>query len=250
MKKKILLLTFPLLVLSSCGGLSEVKAFEVKPQDAHITYLMMSRYGYLDIDGTKTYPTEVAEKFYENCIVFNGAANSALPTADQVKSTVDGASFRGWAIYKDNVFPDYVTTVPTESGTTLYAIFDGTKTSGGGGGGDTPVVDNTFGIIKNGTDKVAGEDKGISDISHKHEYVTGAISFVAGDTFALYDFGKDASWAVDLNPYSFGGTAESPVYSQYVTVNGSTNYSVVKAFTATFYIQIEYQADTLYIQLV
>lgn len=116
----------------------------------HKTYLMLSPFGYIDIEG-KTKVT-VAGLYYENTVIWDGQAGTDLPDASVVKSTVAGATFRGWAYYdedNDNVFPDYYTKVPAKSGLALKAIFDGTNAGGGGGGGGgTPAETITYTITQ------------------------------------------------------------------------------------------------------
>lgn len=117
----------------------------------HKTYLMLSQFGYIDIDG-KT-KVSVADLYYENTVVWDEQAGTDLPDASVVKSTVPGATFRGWAYYdedNDNVFPDYYTKVPAKAGLALKAIFDGTSAGGGGGGGGggTPADAITFTITQ------------------------------------------------------------------------------------------------------
>ena len=139
MKNKLLLAVLPLLALTSCGSNASafvpyvsiennVHVYNVKRTE-HVTYLMMSRYGYLDDgQGGKTYGTTVEAKFYEYCIALKDEAGSKLPTP---KSDVNGATFRGWVQYNDKVYPDYVEEVPAKNGETLYAIFDGVSSGGG-----------------------------------------------------------------------------------------------------------------------
>lgn len=117
----------------------------------HKTYLLMSPFGYLDFEGAQV-KGKVDELFYENTIVWQADAGTDLPDASVVKSTVAGATFRGWAYYdedNDNVFPDYYTKVPAKSGLALKAIFDGTNAGGGGGGGGgTPAETITYTITQ------------------------------------------------------------------------------------------------------
>ena len=139
MKNKLLLAVLPLLALTSCGSNASafvpyvsiennVHVYNVKRTE-HVTYLMMSRYGYLDDgQGGKTYGTTVEAKFYEYCIALKDEPGSKLPTP---KSDVNGATFRGWVQYNDKVYPDYVEEVPAKNGETLYAIFDGVSSGGG-----------------------------------------------------------------------------------------------------------------------
>lgn len=142
MKTKLVLALLPIIAITSCNKNVDVFKPYVSVENnvhvyhasrsAHATYLMMSRYGYLeDENGGKTYGTTVEDKFYEYCIVLNDEAGADLPVA---KSNISGATFRGWAQYNDNVYPSFLTKVPDKSGQTLYAIFDGPT----GGGGVTP----------------------------------------------------------------------------------------------------------------
>ena len=155
MNRKILIGLLPILSLAGCSGASKtvnagyrfttekgLPTIYALGEGTHTTYLMMSKYGYLYISGTETHGEDVPEKFYENCIVWKTDANGALPSKDQVKSTVNGATFRGWAKYNDNIYPDYLTNVPSISGQAVYAIFDGTSAGGGGGGGGSTPVDS------------------------------------------------------------------------------------------------------------
>lgn len=102
----------------------------------HKTYLMLSPFGYIDLDGATK--VSVADLYYENTVVWNAEPGTPLPDASKVKSQVPGATFRGWAYYdedNDNVFPDYYESVPVKANLALKAIFDGTSSGGGGGGG-------------------------------------------------------------------------------------------------------------------
>lgn len=145
--KKLAFLFLPLVTLVSCGSVNNVASaylsveqglpvINVK-ESTHVTYLMLSEWGSIvDYEGVST-KGAVSELFYENTVVLKADAGTALPSASQVKTTVEGASFRGWAYYdedNDHVWPDYYTNVPEKAGLALKAIFDGTKT----GGGDTP----------------------------------------------------------------------------------------------------------------
>lgn len=158
MKKKYLSL-LPLLLVASCSNQVAVGNEEFVPYvyeseghtilranatSGHVTYLMCSLYGYVDVAGVPE-KGKVDEKFYENTITYIAEPGQELPEA---KSEV-GATFRGWAYYdpnNDNVHPDYYQRVPETNGLALKAIFDGAESGGGqgggGGGGSTPVVDS------------------------------------------------------------------------------------------------------------
>jgi hypothetical protein len=116
----------------------------------HKTYLMLSKYGTLDISGAPV-KGKVSELFYDYTVIWEAEPGSPLPSKDEVKSDVPGATFRGWAYYdedNDNVFPDYYETVPVKEGLALKAIFDGTSSGGGGGGGSSTATNVTFTITE------------------------------------------------------------------------------------------------------
>ena len=228
---------------------------------SHITYLMMSAYGQIEINGEKVQGGDYEPKFYENCIVWESEPGGALPEASKVSSTLYGVTFRGWYQYNDKVYPDKLETVPTQSGTQVFAIFDGPQGGGGssgggggssggggsqGGGGGSAVVTTGYGFyFEDGRTVQAtynGEQYG------KQEYVAHNVSFSEGSVFSLYDFSNGAKWVVNPNPYSFGGTEAAPVFSNYITV-GETSYTAKQTFTADVYIQLLYGADTIYFGL-
>lgn len=152
MKKSILLL-IPVLALAGCSGESPIveqtylfshrgalPVVEAASDSEHTTYLMMSKYGYLSVQGQDVYPGTLSEKFVENVIEWKTAPGAELPSPSSVHSKVNGATFRGWAQYNGNVSPDYLIKVPEKSGEFVYAIFDGTPGGGGGGGGEATKV--------------------------------------------------------------------------------------------------------------
>ena len=156
MKNRFALLILPILALTGCNE-SQAAAFTpyltkeenmpaVHMMDTdHKTYLMLSLYGYLDLDGAPV-KGDVENKFYQNTVIWVAEAGSELPVA---KSSVTGATFRGWAFYNednDNLYPDYYTAVPAANGLALKAIFDGTSGggSGGGGGGGSEATTQTW----------------------------------------------------------------------------------------------------------
>lgn len=109
----------------------------------HVTYLMLSPFGSIEDYNGVSSKGAFSELFYENTVVLKADAGTLLPDASQVKSSVEGSTFRGWAYYdpnNDNVWPDYYEAVQETNGLALKAIFDGTKTSSEGGGGVTPIT--------------------------------------------------------------------------------------------------------------
>ena len=147
MKKKFLFV-LPILMLASCNEPAikqeveqfvpyvtyeeELPVLHFTPKATHVTYLMLSQWGRVDVNGTPTAGGKWEEAWAHNCFKLEADAGATLPTAT---SAVDNVTFRGWAVYNDNIYPEYVTTVPATSGTKLYAIFDGPTGGGGGGGG-------------------------------------------------------------------------------------------------------------------
>ena len=87
MKKKLFVTLLPILLLASCSSVKEelsgyiftieegLPTIYASREAGHTTYLMMSRYGYLDIDGVVTTGTSVPEKYYENCIAWKTDSN-------------------------------------------------------------------------------------------------------------------------------------------------------------------------------
>ena len=270
MKKKLFAL-LPFLALVGCSAqpLQELSEYLVTYENglpvisnrdnpsSHVTYLMMSPFGYLDIDDVPV-KGEVSELFYENTIVWKFDAGEPLPAPAKVKTTVSGATFRGWAYYdeeNDHVWPDYFTTVPDQDGLALKAIFDGTdaggNTSGGGsssGGSSGSTSQTGFGIKYGDGTIVMGVSKG-TNFEGFDEYLVSKASFKKDDTFSLYDPSTLGTWSVPLNPYSFGAGGDESKVAEYVTKR-ETDYVVNKDFKADLYIQILYQQDRLYIELV
>ena len=219
---------------------------------SHITYLMMSPYGQIEINGEKVKGGDYEPKFYENCIIWESEPGAPLPEAASVSSELYGVTFRGWFQYNDNVYPDKLETVPATSGTQVFAIFDGptggSGNSGGSSGQGGSVVTTGYGFKWENGKTVQAEYKG-KNMDDKDEYVAYSVSFAAGDVFSLYDFSNGATWVVNPNPYSFGDTSGSGLISgQYLTV-GTGAYSVLQAFTADVYIQLKMNNDTIYFEL-
>ena len=176
MKKKLFATLLPALLLASCQAaelpnqylfvVSEgIPTVYAANEATHETYLMMSRYGYLDIDGEKTYGVNVPAKFYENCIIWKTTPSGDLPSKEQVQSKVEGATFRGWAQYNGNTYPEYLTKVPSVTGECVYAIFDGTNAGGGGGGGGGGQTVEAFDVTFNVDLSIFSGWEGITNFS-------------------------------------------------------------------------------------
>ncbi len=164
--KKILFLISTLFLLGGCASNADSSNFEendvidnenkivlryenrlptvYRGSSNFTTYLLLSPFGSIDIEGVEVQPV-VSDLFYENTVVWKAEPGTDLPTPEQVKSSVPGAAFRGWAYYdedNDNVFPDYYTKVPVKEGLALKAIFDGKE----GGIDPTPGTTVTYKI--------------------------------------------------------------------------------------------------------
>ena len=284
--KKIFLMLLPLLALVGCVSEPAVaitpkeSPFTVSYDDGvpvvslktsegstHTTYLMMTPFGYLSTPGAPV-KGQVTDLFYENTIVLKANPGDPLPDASSVKSTVNGATFRAWAYYDENDSsgnPTYYTTVPTQEGLALKVIFDGTDaggnqgggggggSGGGGSGGGTSTKGFSIKFMNSTAEPPESQYKGKNFEGYEEYYVPG-VSFAVGDTFALYDFSSGGTWTVNINPYSFDpnptGKTEDPARVESYVSNTGTYYLVKQAFKGDLYIQIMYQQDRLYIELV
>lgn len=263
MKKNILVALVSLIALTGCQSsktftpyLSYENNLPVIHRDGseHTTYLMLSPFGSIvDYEGIST-KGEVSDKYYENTVVLKAEAGTALPTAEQVQTTVEGASFRGWAYYdesNDNVWPDYYKTVPTENFVALKAIFDGTITSSGGGGGGSPSQSSKYGIIFGDGTTSFGSPMEKTDEQGRSQYLIKGQSFKKNDVFSLYDASTKGTWVINLDGYSLGGTAENQeAWKSYLSVDFDKQiYKVLQDFKGDLYIKLapEPLGDQLYI---
>lgn len=125
------------------------------------------------------------------------------------------------------------------------------KASGGsGGGGDTPITQG-YGLKFGDGTKVQAVATGGTDTQGRTEYKITGYQFKQGDTFQLYDFSNDATWVIDIDPWSFqtasDATASAARVATYVTKG--TSYTVVKDFTADVYIKLKNNDDQIYFDL-
>ena len=262
MKNKLMLTILPLLALASCGSNPQVFTPYVDyvngmptvhnaPGDGNLTvYLMLSPKGYIEVNSAKTTGVDVPEKFYENCIAWEGAKDSSLPVA---KTDVSGATFRGWAYYNEdneNVWPDYYDKLETGiNGLALKAIFDGTSAgSGGGGGGGSSLPTSGYGLLMSDGSYALGTHKGTND-DGKDEYLCASVKFTADTTVQMYDFGTSTGWIVTINSYSFGDTGGTGTAADAYLSVGVGKWTVKKDFTADVYIQLKMNDDTIYFEL-
>lgn len=249
MKKKLFVL-LPLFFLTACTveAPKEVERYAFETYGApvvrldtssHVTYLSMSKYGKLSVEGDLISGVDIPELFLENTVAYQAEAGKPLPDA---VSTIDEVVFRGWYTYKNNIYPEKVTNVPMNSGEILYALFDGP--TGGSGG----ITVEGYGLKFTDGTKVSATHIGMNSEGFD-EYLVSNYSFEAGKSFSLYDFGSDIGWVVDLNPWSFGDTAGTGTLWKNYLSKGTSTYTVLQSFRADVYIKLKYEADNVYFGL-
>ena len=274
MKKSLFIALIPVLLLAGCksksstGGMSH-KTYTYTFEDglptvyapegdgSFTTYLMMSRYGYLEIEGVVTAGTTVEEKFYENCITWKTSADGLLPSADQVKSYVSGATFRGWAQYNGNVYPEYLTSVPSASGMCVYAIFDGTDAGQGGGGSVTPTGDTVTYLVNSFPNWIPDDDAAVfawawggdagngkwytitlshDGVNHAYTNVTG--TFEAPNNITGFNMARCAAGTTSPD-WTVTGDNPGRVYNKTGDVRTSTG---VTTYSSPDWVEYSYQA--------
>lgn len=257
MKNKLLLTVLPLLALTSCGQnpqaftpyvdyVGGIPTVHNAPGDALKVYLMLSPKGYIEVESVKTKGVNVPDQYLENCIAWEAAEDSTLPVA---KSEVEGATFRGWAYYdedNENVWPDYYEKLTLAiNGKALKAIFDGTNAGGGGGGGGggSSLPTSGYGLLFSDGTFASGTATGESPTGQQ-QFLCSGVTFTAGLSVQMYDFGNSAGWIVPFDSASFGGADASG----YLTV-GTDKWNVVQNFTADVYIKLKMNNDEIYIEL-
>ena len=93
-----------------------------------------------------------------------------------------------------------------------------------------------------------GESKG-TNMDGKDEYLCSSVSFTAGTTVQMYDFGNSAGWIVTINPYSFGDTGGTGAAADTYLSVGVGSWTVKVDFTADVYIQLKMGSDSIYFEL-
>lgn len=272
--KKILFLISILFLLGGCSGSEQELADTIKNNvlanenkqvlryenrlptvyngtSNHTTYLLLSPFGTIDVAGSPT-KGEVSELFFENTVVWKAEPGTDLPGADEVKSSVAGATFRGWAYYdedNDNVFPDYYTKVPVKEGLALKAIFDGKE----GGGGDPSTltkytITNFENWVPNDGAKVFvwswGGDSGdgawtevtlsYQGVDHDYNNVTG--TFDAPSNITGFNIARCSS-GTSLPDWTVTGDAPGRVYNKTANVDVRPG---VTSYTAPQFVEYQY----------
>lgn len=253
MKKSIFVLLLPLLATSLAGCVKyngkgkDKSSTSATPPDtnpptsepipvepgADVTYyLNLGRFGKLD----GAAGTVQAEVFLEYGVKISGKSGDALPTKDKISSTQDGVVFEGWLL---NGTQDAYTEVPNLNNCILVAVFASNGGSSGGGGSGETLPTTGFGFLFDNNKYYLGQDDGY-DYDGRQQKRLDNISFKKGEKFRLYDFGNSAGWAINLDPYSLGGTdSSSTTWQQYLSVyinesdRSQDRYTVLKDFTSS-----------------
>lgn len=166
-----------------------------------------------------------ASKFLSNTKMINLDRGAALPDKSVVTSTVTGSTFSHWV---DRATTETVTKAPDAEEAILIAVFEG------GDGGNTPTPSSGlptegYGFLfetASGADpyyKVASyvglwpEDSGMEDKDKWSQYKVADFQLVEGQKFCLYDFGSQAGWTIPLDDYSCEGSPSDIKWTEYIS---------------------------------
>ena len=220
------------------------------PEGSINLYLVLGPYGQYEGAAGTTY----AEKFLTNTKVITVKRGSELPGKDKVTSTVSGSTFSHWV---DRGSATTVATAPDAEEAVLVAVFQG------GDGGNTPTPSSGlptegYGFLFEETVDGKPYYKAAQYFGQWPEeepdpqkqwaqYKINDFQLVEGQKFALHDFGSGASWTIDLNGWSFGGTSDTDTKWTAYLERSATAYTVKKTFNAKdIYIKLKYEQDNLY----
>lgn len=223
------------------------------PDSEVTTYLVLGENGLYK--GNKGEDNE--SLFLENVITYVSKIGTALPTKDDVTSTVSGSTFVCWQSYEgDGKLVTYVN-VPAENNKILYASFTGGD--GSSSGGDTPSVDpdpvdpsediptTGYGFMFLDGTYVQGTKTNTTDTEGRTQYVIKNQKFLKDQQFQLYDFENKAGWVIDIDPWSFGGTSGTDTKWKSYLEKGSSYYKVLQDFTcAEIYLKFKFNDDQIY----
>ena len=108
-------------------------------------------------------------------------------------------------------------------------------------------IPTQYGLLVNGNPVAAVR---VGEFDGYEQYKVANHRFHKDETFSLYDYGNGASWAVDVDNYSFGGKSDvDTTWQTYINKNGNA-YTVLKDFTSDVYIKMKYGEDEVYFGLV
>ena len=228
-------------------------------------YLVFGQYGKYEGELVNTKEESLFLEHVKK--VQEAVVGSDLPGKDKVTSSVEGSTFQTWVMYKNDGKLTEYTKVPAINNAVLYATFSGGKGGGSssgsgesGGGNVTPseykpsssteTATSGFGFKFFGTHETFMVAEHTDAFDGFEQYKLTARAFTKNQEFALYDFGAQATWTVDVDVYSFGGSSENPTKWQEYLSNDGQKYTVLQDFNASdVYIKIKLGQDQLYFAL-
>ncbi|MCR5333097.1 MAG: hypothetical protein K6E11_03655 [Bacilli bacterium] len=159
---------------------------------------------------------------------------------------IESASFGGqWAHYLEKTDTVYRVIYPFTSADVYIKIaYENNSIYFGFNEDSTPDSSfiSGFGIKLNGTTNYAGAADG-KDYQNREQYKVTSAAFAVNDTFQVYNFDASVGWAIsNIESTSFGHTSEHPEYaswSSYISLNGTSSYTVLHAFTVDIYIKVD-----------
>ena len=221
----------------------------VTPGEKITYYLNLGRHGKLK----GAAGTEQAAVFLEYAIKVEGQSGDALPTKDDVTSDLTGVVFENWVLSGSQ---EVYTQVPTQNNCILVAVYSGSSEGGGSGGsGGSTALERTTNFPSTGYGLKFSDGTGYvgtpagQDYSGRDQVVIHNAYFRKDEVFQLANFAPDGGcWAEPVDPYSFGGTSDtSENWKEYLQLNGSTNYKVLKDFQCEdIYIKLRYEDNIVY----
>ena len=234
------------------------------PKGTEVTvYLVFGEYGKYQGNLVES---KIESLFLEHTIEFKAKVGDLLPN-DEVTSSVTGSHFVCWVSYNnDGKLTEYLK-VPGYQNKILYASFTGGQGGGqggnhGGGGEVVPPTPGEYTAASEGALPTYGYGFKFSDGKYMaavrtnddngfEQYLINHRKFVKDQVFQLYDFEHSAGWTVDIDPWSFGGSAESTNWKAYIAHNSSNHtYTVLKDFNVeSVYIKLKFGEDQIYFQL-
>lgn len=132
--KKILLSTLLVLGLSLPLTVSSSNALNARAEN-ETYYLVLGQNGLYNGEKGQTFE----QLYLENTVSLELAIGDALPTKEEITSSIKDVTFTSWAVYEDGGALNFYTSAPSEA-RILYAMYDYTGSGedvGGGESGDT-----------------------------------------------------------------------------------------------------------------
>ncbi len=233
---------------SSDDNSSSTSNEPIDPNKKVTIYLVLGQYGLYN--GNKG--QDIDEKCIENALVLTNTVGSALPTSNEITSTVTDSTFQCWQSYDGGGATKEYTTVPNEDGKILYALF-----TGGSGSGTTPapgpdsgstLPSSGYGILFSDNKYAVGTLQSGTDSNGRTQYLISNYSFKANEQFKIYDFTNKAGWVENLDPYSFGGNETNLKWKTYLE-KGTDYYKVLVDFKANVYLKLMFNDNQIYFGL-